>query len=128
MAGLAAAHPGPQPCHVLRAFGRARRDPTRERSLEAALAGSSLRLGQWFMAPGPSPGEEAERHERALRVAEALALLPEPQREALVLRYWEEQPLAEIAQQMGHSPDAVASLLKRGLRQMRALLQRQGEP
>ena len=56
-------------------------------------------------------------------MAEALALLPEPQRDALVLRYWEERPLAEIARHMGRTHDAVASLLKRGLRQLRVLLQ-----
>jgi RNA polymerase sigma-70 factor (ECF subfamily) len=108
---------------ALRAFDRAKRDVDQERSLEAALAGSSLRLGQWLLAPEPSPGQEAERHERALQVAEALARLPEPQREALVLRYWEEWPLAEIARHMGRTHDAVASLLKRGLRQLRVLLQ-----
>jgi RNA polymerase sigma-70 factor (ECF subfamily) len=113
---------------ALRAFDQAKRDIDRERSLEAALAGSSLRLGQFLLAPEPSPSQEAERHERALQVAEALALLPEPQREALVLRYWEERPLAEIARHMGRTHDAVASLLKRGLHQLRMLLQRQREP
>ena len=56
-------------------------------------------------------------------MADALACLPDPQREALVLRYWEEWPLAEIARHMGRTHDAVASLLKRGLRQLRVLLQ-----
>jgi RNA polymerase sigma-70 factor (ECF subfamily) len=113
---------------VLRGFDQAKRDVGRERSLEAALAGSSLGLGGWLAAPEPSPGQEAERHERAARVAEALALLPDPQREALVLRYWEGRPLAEIARHMGRTHDAVASLLKRGLRQLRLLLQERGEP
>jgi RNA polymerase sigma-70 factor (ECF subfamily) len=112
---------------VLRGFAQEKRDIKRERSLEAALAGSSLRLGQFLLAPDPSPSQKAEGHERALRVAEALALLPEPQREALLLRYWEGQPLAEIAQHMKRTHDAVASLLKRGLRQLRILLQRQVE-
>jgi RNA polymerase sigma-70 factor (ECF subfamily) len=61
-------------------------------------------------------------------VAEALALLPDSQREALVLRYWEGWPLAEIARHMKRTHDAVASLLKRGLRQLRILLQERGEP
>jgi RNA polymerase sigma-70 factor (ECF subfamily) len=113
---------------IRRDFGRAKRDIERERSLEAALAGSSLRLGQFLLAPEPSPSQKAEGHERALQVADALALLPEPQREALVLRYWEEWPLAEIARHMERTHDAVASLLKRGLRRLRILLQRQGEP
>ena len=113
---------------ILRAFDQEKRDVKRERSLEAALARSSLWLGRCLQAAGPSPSQKAEGHERALQVADALALLPEPQREALVLRYWEERPLAEIAQHMKRTHDAVASLLKRGLRQLRILLQRQGEP
>jgi RNA polymerase sigma-70 factor (ECF subfamily) len=113
---------------ILRAFAQEKRDVKRERSLEAALAHSSLRLGQFLLAPDPSPSQKAEGHERALQVAEALALLPEPQREALLLRYWEERPLAEIAQHMKRTHDAVASLLKRGLRQLRVTLQEKGEP
>jgi RNA polymerase sigma-70 factor (ECF subfamily) len=111
---------------VLRAFKQKKRDVDLERSVEEAVGRSSLDLGGWFAAREPTPSQEAERHERAARVAEALALLPEPQRQALVLRYWEGQPLAEIARHMGRTPDAVASLLKRGLRQLRALLQDQG--
>ena len=113
---------------ILRAFAQEKRDVKRERSLEADLARSSLHLGQFFQAAGPSPSQKAEGHERALQVADALALLPEPQREALVLRYWEEWPLAEIARHMERTHDAVASLLKRGLRRLRILLQTQGEP
>jgi RNA polymerase sigma-70 factor (ECF subfamily) len=111
-----------------RAFAKKKRDVDRERSLEEALARSSLRLGGWLAAPEPTPSQEAERHERAARVAEALARLPKPQREALVLRYWEGQPLAEIARHMGRTHDAVASLLKRGLRQLRVSPQAMGEP
>jgi RNA polymerase sigma-70 factor (ECF subfamily) len=113
---------------VLRAFDQEKRDIDRERSLEAALARSSLRLGRCLQAREPPPSQKAEGHERALQVAEALGLLPEAQREALLLRYWEERPLAEIARHMGRTHDAVASLLKRGLRQLRTLLQRRGEP
>jgi RNA polymerase sigma-70 factor (ECF subfamily) len=106
-----------------RAFRQDKRDVARERSLEAALRRSSLLLGEWLVAQQPSPGQQAERHERALLLAEALAALPELQREALVLRYWEDWPLAQIAEHLGRSRDAVASLLKRGLRQLRALLE-----
>jgi RNA polymerase sigma-70 factor (ECF subfamily) len=107
---------------ALRALGRAKRDAARERSLEAALAHSSLRLGQWFIDKQPSPSQEAERHERALLLAEAMATLPEAQREALLLRYWEDWPLAEIARHLGRTPGAAAGLLKRGLQHLRTLL------
>jgi RNA polymerase sigma-70 factor (subfamily 1) len=67
---------------MLRAFDQEKRDVKRERSLEADLARSSLWLGRCLQDAGPSPSQKAEGHERALQVAEALALLPEPQREA----------------------------------------------
>jgi RNA polymerase sigma-70 factor (ECF subfamily) len=93
-----------------------------EQSLEAALAGSSARLEGWLAAELSSPSDQVVRHEQALRVAEALASLPEAQREALVLQHWQGWSLAEIGQRLGRTPAAVAGLIKRGLKQLRLLL------
>src|SRR5262249_5798425 len=100
---------------ALRAFGQAKRDVARERSLEEAVAASSCRPA----ADQSSASQQAERHERAVRLAEALAALPPDNREALVLHYCEDWPLADIAGQLGRTPAAVAGLLKRGLKQLR---------
>jgi RNA polymerase sigma-70 factor (ECF subfamily) len=107
---------------ALRAFGQARRDVARERSLEAAVEASSRRLQAWLAADQSSPSQQAERHERAVRLAEALAALPDDNREALVLHYCQDLPLADIAAHLGRTPAAVAGLLKRGLKQLRARL------
>jgi RNA polymerase sigma-70 factor (ECF subfamily) len=107
---------------TLRAFGQAKRDVGRERSLGAAVEASSCRLAAFLAAEQSSPSQRAERHERAVRLAEALAALPEDNREALVLHYCEDRPLAEIAQHLGRTPAAVAGLLKRGLKQLRGRL------
>jgi RNA polymerase sigma-70 factor (ECF subfamily) len=104
---------------ALRAFGRERRDVARERSLEESLRVSSARLEQWLVVPGAGPGEEVERQERAVRLAVALAGLPEAQREALVLQYWHGWSLAEIGRHLERTPAAVAGLLKRGLKKLR---------
>jgi RNA polymerase sigma-70 factor (ECF subfamily) len=106
-----------------RDFARGKRDVVRERSLEADLEQSSARLEVWLAADQPSPSQRAERNEQALRLAEALDQLPEAQREALVLQHWQGWPLAQIGEHMGRSPDAVAGLIKRGLKQLRRLLQ-----
>jgi RNA polymerase sigma-70 factor, ECF subfamily len=111
-----------QMAHALRDLTRARRDVNRERSLEAALAESSARLEAWLTAEQSSPAEQAERNEQAVRAAAALELLPEPQREALVLHYWEGQTLPQIAEHLGRSPAAVAGLLQRGLKALRSHL------
>ncbi len=108
---------------ALRAFGRAKRDVARERSLEAALEQSSQRLEAWLAAEQSSPSQGLQRHEQAVQLAAALAKLPEAQREALVLQNWHGWSLAEIGQHMDRSPAAVAGLLKRGLKQLRGLLQ-----
>lgn len=108
---------------AVRDFGRAKRDLAREQSLEAALAASSSRLEVWLAAEQSSPSQQAESHEQALRLAEALETLPENQREALTLQHWQGWSLAQIGNHLGKSPEAVAGLLKRGLKQLRQLLQ-----
>lgn len=51
-----------------------------------------------------------------------LAALPERRRAALVLRYYEDLPIADIAALLGCRPGAVASLLHRGLGDLRKVL------
>jgi RNA polymerase sigma-70 factor (ECF subfamily) len=105
--------------HAVRDFGRDKRDVGLERSLHAGVEASSGRLEAWLAADQSSPSEQAERHEQVLRLAEALAGLPEAQREAVVLHYWQDWTVAAIAEHLGRSTTAVAGLLKRGLRQLR---------
>jgi RNA polymerase sigma-70 factor, ECF subfamily len=107
---------------ALRHLGRGKRDAARERSLERELEQSSIRLGSWRAAEQTSPSEQAVRHEEAVRVAAILAQLPEANREAVVLRYYEGLSLDEISARLGRTPAAVAGLLKRGLKQLRATL------
>lgn len=107
---------------AMRARHRAKRDAARERSLEASLAESSVQLGNWLAAGGASPSAAADAHEQAVRLAAALAELPDAQREALVLQHWHGQTLAQIGEQLGRSPEAVAGLLKRGLKRLREML------
>jgi RNA polymerase sigma-70 factor (ECF subfamily) len=104
---------------VLRAQGRLKRDVTRERSLEEQLDQSSARLGIWLAAEQPTPSEEAQRHEHAVLVADALARLPAHQREALVLHYWDGFSVAEIGAHLDRTANSVAGLLKRGLKHLR---------
>jgi RNA polymerase sigma-70 factor (ECF subfamily) len=108
---------------AFRGVGRAKRDVARQRSLEAALEDSSSRLQAWLAAEQSSPSQRAERHEEAVRLADALATLPEAQREALVLQHWHGWTLAQIGQHLGRSTAAVAGLLKRGLKQLRQQLE-----
>ncbi len=107
---------------ALRAFSRGKRDVSRERSLEAALDASSARIEAWLHAEQSSPSQKAQRTEDILRLVEALAELPEAQREAVVLHYWQGQTLAQVAVQLGRTSPAVAGLLQRGLKSLRICL------
>ena len=81
---------------LLRAQGRKKRDVTRQTSLDEKLDESSARLGGWLAVEQPTPSEQAQLHEQAILLADALARLPEHQREVLVLHYWQGCSLAEI--------------------------------
>jgi RNA polymerase sigma-70 factor (ECF subfamily) len=67
-------------------------------------------------------GEIVERKELALLLDHALALVPAETRQALVAKYIEEEPLAEVAARLGMSESAAAARLHRGKRAMRRIL------
>jgi RNA polymerase sigma-70 factor (ECF subfamily) len=107
--------------NTVRDYGRACRDVAREQALGTAN-GSADGLADWLAAEQSSPSRQIERQEDVLRLAAALASLPEAQREIIVLRHFHGWPLADISRQVGKSAAAVAGLLHRGLQQLRARL------
>jgi RNA polymerase sigma-70 factor (ECF subfamily) len=113
---------------AVRAYGAAARDVGRERSLEAALEDSSARLEAWLADGQPSPGQDADRHEQLLRLAEALAQLPPDQRQALELKHLQGCTIDAVARQMERSKASVVGLLFRGVRKLRELLAEREEP
>lgn len=109
--------------NAVRALGQAKRDLARERSLQAELDASSARIEAFLVSDQSSPSQRAVRQEEVFRVAKVLAQLPETQREALVLRHCDGLSIDEIAQRLNKGPEAVAGLLKRGLKQLREAAQ-----
>jgi RNA polymerase sigma-70 factor (ECF subfamily) len=91
-------------------------------SLDDRPADTSRRLGDLIPGRADSPSAPVRRDEDAGRVAAALARLPKPLRQAVELKHLDELALSEVAQVMGRSPAAVASLLRRGLHQLGQLL------
>ena len=104
-------------------YQRDRRAVDLERSLEADLDRSSSGLAGWLAADQTSPSQAAARNEELLRLADALADLPEPLREVVILKHCRGQTLQQIADHLGKSLPSVASLLRRGLKELRHRLQ-----
>jgi RNA polymerase sigma-70 factor (ECF subfamily) len=110
---------------ALRNLQRAKRNVSRERSLDAAFEDSSVRLANCLAADQSSPSHQAVRSEDLLRLADALTALPELQREAIVLHHLQGWSLTDTAHELGRSDTATAGLLQRGLKKMRKLMQEQ---
>jgi RNA polymerase sigma-70 factor (ECF subfamily) len=96
-----------------------KRDARREEQIAARVEESASGLAGWVAADQSSPSQKADRNERVLLLAVALAALPEAQREAVERHYLCGEPLTVVASALGKTPAAVAGLLKRGLRALR---------
>jgi RNA polymerase sigma-70 factor (ECF subfamily) len=110
-----------------RRFEARARDPSRECSLEGELERSSSRLECLLAADQTSPSQRAVRCEELLRLAAALARLPEDQRQVVEFHHLKGLTVADVAEQMGRTRAAVVGLLFRGLKKLRQLLREPGE-
>jgi RNA polymerase sigma-70 factor (ECF subfamily) len=93
-----------------------------ERSLDQAAEESSVRLEKFLAAEQSTPSGRLVREEQLARLAEALARLPEDQRQAVRLHHLDGLPLAEVGRRMGRPKAAVAGLIFRGLKKLRESL------
>ncbi len=103
-------------------YDRDKRAVALERSLEADIDRSASGFAAWLAADQTSPSGRAERNEELLRLVEALAHLPDPMREVVVLKHCQGWTLQQIAERINRTVPAVASLLRRGLEELRQRL------
>ena len=82
--------------------------------------GKPVALEKLLQADSSSPSQRAMRDEAAVSLAICMNQLPDTQSEAIRLRYLEGLSLREISIKMDKSEMAVAGLLKRGLKSLRA--------
>jgi RNA polymerase sigma factor for flagellar operon FliA len=106
----------------------------------AAVAGAvmnSCRNGEYRQAtaqeinpstPDTSPSPERRVHDAEVRQAlcEWLSMLPEREREVLILHYFDQATLCEIAQERGYHPSRISQLHQGALRELRAEFRRRG--
>ncbi len=101
----------------------ARRSVRREEPGLLALPDESLAdLAERLVTSATSPSQRLLRQETRRRVQQALADLPERDREVLVLRHLEQLSVAQTAEVLGISPGAVKTRHLRALERLRALL------
>lgn len=100
---------------------RQKRDTRRERSLDAEIEQTASRA-EWLAAEQSSPSQRADKEVLAIRLADALAALPDDQRTVVELRHLEGWSLKQISEAMQRSTAAVAGLLQRGLARLREQL------
>ncbi len=108
---------------VRRYCGTKARDMQLERDIHRDFDESWKMLDAGLVAAQSSPSQQASRRERAVMLANALQLLPEDYREAIVLRHLEGLSFPEVAERMGRSEDSVKKLWARGLAKLRAALE-----
>ena len=106
-----------------RHLGAARRTVAREVPLPED---SSVSLARQFLAGGPSPGQQMERHELARLVRQAVAQLPDLDREMLLMRNFEELSNQEAACVLGLELSAASRRYGRALLRLRKLLLERG--
>ena len=73
-----------------------------------------------------NPMVQLERSQTLIIIEKAIKKLPSRQREAFVLRYWEEMDVAETASLMGCSQGSVKTHCSRAVRSLAALLEKHG--
>ena len=73
-----------------------------------------------------NPAEQLEQRQVVALIEEALAKLPARQREAFLLRYWEEFDVAETAAAMGCSEGSVKTHCSRAVHALATMLEARG--
>ena len=75
---------------------------------------------------GTNPAIQLERSQTMKIIEKALEKLPTRQREAFVLRYWQDMDVAETAEMMGCSQGSVKTHCSRAVHTLASLLEKQG--
>lgn len=104
---------------LTRRYAAQKKNIVLEVSLEEQFEQSSQRLQQQLAADQSSPSMKLLRQERSEQLADALLQLLDDERTAVVLKHFHDWPVVEIAKHLARTNNAVAGLLRRGLKKLR---------
>ena len=99
---------------------------TRRRDAAHTFGGVEAEMKLEQISGAPDPGEIVSRRERSTAIRDAVNRLPEPQRVAVVLRYFADLAYADIAELTQQSVNNVGVTLLRARERLRRELERQG--
>ncbi len=102
-----------------KAMRRARSRPVPLAALPSAEADARHQAHENLPAPEPSPAEEAMRNEAASKLRQAVGALPEKHQQVVLLRFFEDASLPEIAALLRCSLGTVKSRLHYALEKLR---------
>jgi len=106
-----------------RFYGAAKRDAGREVSADGAGGGKSQAgIANMLVASMTSPSGVFSREQKHLKMLQALEDIPEEQREALKMRYFDGLGSNEIAERLGKSHGAIRVMLSRSLTKLQDIL------
>ncbi len=109
--------------NVARRYGTQKCDVAREQPLGKRLDQSTVRIENFLASEQSSPSHQAMLNEQIIQLSEGLARLLDGERTAIVLKHFQGWTLSQISVHLGRPTDAVAGLLKRGLKKLRTHLQ-----
>jgi len=102
-----------------KALRRARSRPIPLAALPSAEADERRQAQEYLHAASPSPAEEAMRNEAADRLRQAVQALPQKHQQVILLRFFEDASLPEIAALLECSVGTVKSRLHYALEKLR---------
>jgi RNA polymerase sigma-70 factor (ECF subfamily) len=109
--------------NVAKKHTRQKRNAFLEISIDQQLQESAIRIVGELPADQTSPSQQMIRQERAEQLADAMSYLLKDEYTAVLLKHVHDWKVAEIAEHLGRSPEAVAGLLRRGLKKLRKSMQ-----
>jgi RNA polymerase sigma factor (sigma-70 family) len=99
---------------------------SRRRDAAQTVGGAEAEFAFEQISGAPDPGEIVSRRERSAVIRDAVSRLSEPQRVAVVLRYFADLAYADIAELTQQSVNSVGVTLLRARERLRRDLESQG--
>lgn len=109
--------------NIAKKYKRQKRNVCLEVSIDQQLHKSAVRIMGELPAAQTSPSQMVMQQERAEQLADAMSHLLKDEYTAVLLKHVHDWKVAEIAEHLGRSPEAVAGLLRRGLKKLRKSMQ-----